>query len=56
MNGYQNHVQWKEVFDKAVQLFIFVLEILAVQIRNENQIRRLSFQRNDTNDDNIKIV
>lgn len=37
-------------------LFTFVLEILAIQIRNDNQSRRLSFQRNDTNDDNIKIV
>lgn len=37
-------------------LFIFVLEILAIRIRNDNQIRGLSFQRNNTTDDSLKIV
>lgn len=37
-------------------LFKFVLEILAIQIRNDNQIKGLSFQRNDTTDDNTNIV
>ena len=37
-------------------LFIFVLEILAIQIKNDNEIKGLSFQKNKNNNDSIKIV
>lgn len=39
-------------------LFIFVLEILPIQIRNDNETRGLSlpFRRNNTTDESIKII
>lgn len=37
-------------------LFILVLEILAVQIKSDNEIKGLSFQNNYVTDDSIKMI
>lgn len=37
-------------------LFILVLEILAVQIKSDNEIKGLSFQKNYATDDSIKMI
>lgn len=37
-------------------LFILVLEILAIQIKSDNEIKGLSFQKNYATDDSIKMI